>query len=482
MSLLGSLTNSPLVGVQRPRIENIPPGESLGDLAVRFSRFCGLSLDPWQEYVIVNSLRESMPGRWSAPQVGLVVPRQQGKGSILEARELFGLFQLPEERLIIHSAHLFKTAQEAFLRLMHWIETNPELEKRVKKVTTAHGSEGIELKDGSRIRFMARSGGSGRGFSADCIVLDEAYDLSENEMAAMLPTMAAKSMTGNPQMIYTSSAGMPESVVLEQVRRRGVEGDPRLAYFEWSAPDDADPDDVEAVRMANPGLGIRMSYEHVLNERAALGEEEFKRERLGIWAKLGGESFIPSDKWAKAVTPPDDFAKATEGLRVAFSVDVPPERDRATIGAAWVDDDGVVYVEEVDALDDLTMLPDALATLQGLHHPVTTVIDAGGAAAVLLKDLRRAKVKLTQIQARAYGQACGAFYDSVAQGKLRHPGQDKMNRAVDAARQTMMGETLWKWSRKDVEADISPLVAVTLAVHGVNSRNKVSSKRRVVVA
>jgi hypothetical protein len=67
-------------------------------------------LDPWQRFVLDRALGESKDGKWSAFEVGLVVPRQNGKGSILEARELAGLF-LFDERLILHSAHEFETAR-----------------------------------------------------------------------------------------------------------------------------------------------------------------------------------------------------------------------------------------------------------------------------------------------------------------------------------------------------------------------------------
>jgi hypothetical protein len=115
-------------------------------------------------------------GRWSSFEVGLSVARQNGKGSILEARELAGLF-LPEvhERLLTHTAHEFKTAQEHFIRLATLVEGLPPKYRRlVKHVYEANGSEAIEMRDGRRLRFLARSGGSGRGFSGDLVVLDEA--------------------------------------------------------------------------------------------------------------------------------------------------------------------------------------------------------------------------------------------------------------------------------------------------------------------
>jgi hypothetical protein len=98
--------------------------------------------------ILRHSLGERPDGKWAAFEVGLNVPRQNGKGSILEARELAGLFLLGE-RLIIHSAHEFATSLEAFQRLLALIEGTPDLSRRVKRVSRAHGEEGIELTNGS---------------------------------------------------------------------------------------------------------------------------------------------------------------------------------------------------------------------------------------------------------------------------------------------------------------------------------------------
>ena len=189
------------------------------------------------------------PPKWSAFEVGLVTPRQNGKNGILEARELAGLF-LFGERLILHSAHEFKTAQEAFRRVMFLVENNDDLRKRVARVRTSHGEEGIELRDGARLRFIARSTGSGRGFSADCVILDESYALSSEAMGALLPTLSA---LPNPQVWYTSSAGKRDSTQLMMIRDRGrAGGDPGLAYFEWSAPLNARPTTLRRGRLLIP--------------------------------------------------------------------------------------------------------------------------------------------------------------------------------------------------------------------------------------
>ena len=62
--------------------------------------------------------------------------------------------------------------------------------------------------------------------------------------------------------------------------------------------------------------------------------------------------------------------------------------------------------------------------------------------------------------------ACGAFLDKVDEDRFRHTGQVELNMAVDAARRRKVGDA-WAWHRRDTSVDISPLVALTLAVHGL---------------
>jgi hypothetical protein len=102
------------MGVQVPRLWSVPRSVgSRGREAVEFAASVGLILDPWQAFVLEQGLGVGEDGKWSAFEIGLCVPRQNGKGGVIEALELAGLF-LFGERLIIHSAHEFATSLEAF--------------------------------------------------------------------------------------------------------------------------------------------------------------------------------------------------------------------------------------------------------------------------------------------------------------------------------------------------------------------------------
>ena len=107
-------------------------------------------------------------------------------------RELFGIVQLGEK--FLHTAHEVKTARKAFLRLASFFENTrkwPELADLVKDIRRTNGQEAIVLTNGGSVEFVARSKGSGRGFTVDVLVCDEAQELSDDALEALMPTTSA---------------------------------------------------------------------------------------------------------------------------------------------------------------------------------------------------------------------------------------------------------------------------------------------------
>lgn len=453
-----TLPTAAVAGSQRPRVSSVSAfSSSAGAEAAELAASAGLVLDDWQRFALEASLAERPDGRWASFEVGLVVARQNGKGAVLEARELAGLF-LFGEQLILHSAHEFKTAQEAFRRVLSLIEATDDLRKRVMRVRTSHGEEGIELTTGARLRFVARSTGSGRGFSGDCVILDESYRLPPEAIGALLPTLSARP---NPQLWYASSAGHADSEVLRSVRDRGVRGgDPHLCYLEWSADPRLAADDPVAWAQANPALGIRISAEHVERELAAMPEAEFARERLGIWDEArGADSALDFEAWTALH---DSMSRAVDP--VCFGVDVSPD-GAGSIAVTSERPDGGVHVEVVEHRPGTQWLPERLLELRRRWSPRSIVLDAGAPAGALLPELDRLGVPVAKVAGREVAQAAVAFASLVAEGRLRHLDQPDLNAAVAAAKRRTVGD-LWAFGRRGSFVDISPLVAAALAAWG----------------
>lgn len=475
----------PLTGAQKPRIDvtptNISPlyAYTRADLAVDLAELAGLVLDPWQEHVLRGACATDDLGKWAAKNVGLIVPRQNGKGSVLEARELAGLFLFGED--IVHTAQLFSTAQEHQRRMESLIRGCDYLVESVvgykgdphgKMTGIKVGNSGLSFtvspdssagKREARMLFKARSNDSIRGHTFDLLVFDEAYNLPNEVEAAARPALSAKTVVGNPQVWYTSSAGFPHSYVLSRVRDRALSGDPGdLAFFEWSAPDGADPADPAMWAMANPALGRRISAEWVADERRAMGAEEFNRERLGIWSKVGGESAIPADFWEQCR---DEDSEA--GLDLAFGVDVTPLSDIASVAAASWRDDGTVHIEVIDHKGGTGWVPARMDELKKAWSPEAMVYTLAGQAGRVVGGSPALQRQMWGLTGREYDRACGAFYDAIASGKIRHLGDPILDEAAQACRRSKGMSDLWHWARADTGADISPLVAASLAYYGL---------------
>jgi hypothetical protein len=420
-----------------------------------------LHLDDWQHQVSLATLRLTEAGKWASPLGVVSVPRQNGKNGWIEARELAGLLIFGEQ-LIIHSAHEVKTALEAFRRVRSYFDNYDDLRKRVKAIHTGAGREQIELLTGQRLRFMARSKSSGRGFSPDALILDEAQELPEATFAAILPATSARP---NPQIVLLGTPPGPtnDGEVFKRLRLAALGGDPRTALAEWSADPELDPDDWLAVAQANPALGIRIDYDVPERERASLSEDDYRRERLGVWDTDEKVGVIPADVWATLASD-----QPTSARDVSIAIDAAPDRSTASVAlAGWRDVDDRPQVEVIRQAGGVAWVADYVAGVVSRQRVRAVVVDSVGPAASLIEPLRARGVLVTTTSASQVAQACGAFYDAAMADGLRHIDQPQLTTALAAARKRNLGDA-WAWHRKDT-TDISPLVASTLALWGLTS-------------
>jgi hypothetical protein len=437
---------------------------------------CGIVLDDWQRWVVELALAERADGRWAAFEVGIVCPRQNGKNFILEVIQIACIYLFGDETLV-HSAHKFDTSVEHFNRLKWLFENTPELSDLLlpsdQSFVTSNGKEHIRFRTGQRILFKARYRGSGRGFVGDKIFLDEAYDLPAQPMGAMIPTLSTRPMA---QVYYTSSAPHEDSTVLHAVRKRAEQGelDDRLFYVEWGNTADADENDFEAIRRANPGLGAgHISEDYIRQEiRTFSGDpgliEEHRRERLGIPSPLLGSDElrpISLEQWARLKSdddPPDDAT-------VRLALDAPPDRRSATFSVAGLRDDGLLFVgvrEHLPTGKDMAPIKDRVVT-QALYysrgHGTPLILPPGSPAKAWKADLEAAGVELDEQTPAEYAEACGRMIDAVADGSLRHRDNPMMNAAVAGLESRATGD-VESWSRRNSSSNIAPFVAATCAL------------------
>lgn len=470
---MSSPSGSVLASNQRPRLHVAPAAsETFGDLAAAFASDYGLTPDPWQQLVLDDWLAEH-GGRYAALTCGLSCSRQNGKNGILEVRELFGMVGRGEK--ILHTAHEVKTARKAFKRLLHFFGRKvddpgakfPELNALVTELRQVNGQEAIFLSNGGSVEIVARSQGSGRGFTVDVLVMDEAQDLSDDDLEALMPTTSSAPL-GNPQWIFTGTPPGPRAAgeVFTRARAEALSGSSaRLCWHEWSVDaadiSEIDVDDRELWFATNPALGHRLMLDVIEGERARFSPDGFARERLGWW-KPGGQGHV--------IDPAVWFAMADPTSRpldpVTFAVDVTPDRASASVAVSARRADGLIHTEVVDSRPGTGWVVDRIVGLTRTWR--------AGPVRVLSKepvalDLEQRGVDVKYVAPGEYAQACAGLVDLVAQSGLRWTGApetvEKLTTAISAARKKAQGDA-FTWARKDL-TDISPLVAVTLATHGV---------------
>ena len=468
------------LGLQEPTILHLPPdvvslaaAEEAIELADSYGVCNGFPLSESQRITLRGALGERADKSWAATRVADFGPRQgTGKNDKIAARELAGLV-LFGEQLIIHTAHEFPTANESFLRLVAVFENWDVLRRKVARIRYANGEQGIEFLSGQRLKYRARTGGSGRGFAqADLIVYDEAQHLSREHIAASGPAKLAKR---NAQTWYAGSGGLTTSVVAWGLRRAALLGTGgRLAYTEATAEVVSvvgteiqtlapRPDDLEAWYRAMPGLGDWVTEESMQALYDDLGPELFAREGLCVWDPEpgGGDQIIPADLWSAAGR--DGVKPATP---VAYAVDVAPD---GKWGSVAVSDGETVIVTDnkpgtdwiVDALVDLT------AAVKG---PV--FLDPRSDTNALLLPLAAAGIDAVEVKSSEHAEACGGLLAAVLSGKLIHARHSALDAAVRGATRRPYGDA-WAWNRRKSDVDISPLVAVTLARWGALTASEV---------
>ena len=455
--------------MQEPRVRVAPRWRaSEGEDACFLSQSYGLTADEWQSLVVDDVLAVRVDGRWSASRVGLSVPRQNGKNAVLEIVELYKIVVLG--RKVLHTAHEVKTARKAFLRLCGFFENArewPELAAMVKDIRRTNGREAITLTNGGSVEFIARSKGSGRGFTVDDLVMDEAQELDDFVYAALLPTISA-APSGNPQQIICGTPPGPrdQGEVFTRLRKDALGGRAqRTLWLEWSFDPDSDPDDRSQWAQANPALGVRLDAQVIEDERAAMDDATFVRERGGVWATDGTRKVIADHVWSALFDP-----HSAPVDRLALSVDVTPEGTSTSVCVAGRRADGAWHVELIEQRLGTDWVSGRVAEVIDRHGFGAVVVDGASPALALVEEIRGRGVQVTVTGPRDMGAACGSFYRLVLEGGVRHVGQPQLALAVSVARKRAIGtEGLWGWGRSVSGADITPTVAATLALWGAMS-------------
>lgn len=455
-------------GNQEPRIGIEPDRDfTFGEHAVELCASYGLEFDPWQEMVLCSWLGVDRYDMYVATRAALSLARQNGKNTVLEGRELFGLLVVGEQ--FLHSAHQVKTCRKGFLRLADYFEdrgSHPELTDAVSDIRYANGQEGIFFKNGANIEFIARSKSSGRGFTKDVVIADEAQEMTDEQLSALMFTISAAPL-GNPQIIFTFTPPPPytRGEVVRRIREDALSGkSERLAYHEWSVEEVGDVTDISRAYDTNPALGIRISERSVRDECSSQSPELFAIDRLGWWTSASADRILGAGEWESLLTDkPAMRGKTVYGIK--FTAD----GAYVSVAAAVRPERGLPHVELVhyEPMSGGTAWLARWLTERKSRIALVVIDGRTGPAGSLIEKLLQGGFPKRGIKTTSHTEVATAasfFLDAVREKALTHIGQDPLDRAATGARKRPIGDG-WGWGG-DGDVDSSPVEAASLAHWG----------------
>jgi phage terminase large subunit-like protein len=394
-------------------------------------------------------------------QVGVTVPRRSGKTTLFLAVQVDRSLGWGRRQRTLYTAQDRNNSRAKWEEQTALLRDSP-LGGLIKVRLRLGGEQTLWTLTSSTVEITASGESSGHGFDLDLGMIDEAWAQRDTRLIqAFRPAMMARPAA---QLWWASTMGTDESMLMNELvddgRARVEAGQTGgVAYFEWSAGDDDDPDDPATWWRCMPALGHTVTEDVIRADHASLDPAEFARAYLNRRSP-GGRPVIAPATWAAC----RESRSQARGL-VCFALDVTPDRSAASIAVSGQRPDQRRHIEVVEHRPGTEWVPERLYELQRRWAPLPTVVDPGGPAGSLLIDLEAKGVATETMSAREYAQSCGQLFDAVSEGAVAHLDQPVLNAAVISARKRVIGDA-WAWARKS-GGDISPLVAVTLAHWGL---------------
>lgn len=429
---------------------------------------------PWQQLVADVATEEHPDGRPVYSQVTVQVPRQCGKTTLLLALQVHRALMYGGPQAIAYTAQTGMDARQKLMRDQVPMIEASSIRSAIRRIYRANGTEAVIFRNGSRIDPLPNTPSAGHGRTLDQAIIDEArFDADDTREAALLPAMVTRP---NSQLFVISTAGDATSVYF----RKKVEDGRRIvadklqqgrAYFEWSYDGD-DIDNPEVWAKTIPALGYTITEDAIRSRletaRAEDKENTFRQEYLCQWTVIES-SAIPERFLARVL----DAGVAPSG-RISFGIDVALDRSSAAICVA----DETGRVELIDARDGVSWVVDRALDLYR-RHKAPLVVDGYSPANSLVDRLEAGGIPVVRYSARDMTAAVGALYDAILEENVKIRSSAHLEAALRSAKKKPIAAG-WLWSRTDIDVDISPLFAATLAYYHATNRRAPETKRSAI--
>lgn len=487
-----------------PPLRDLNEQTSLGFAAIKYAKtVLGKTLYPWQEWALIHALEivGDIYGEWSFRfrTIIIMVSRQNGKTVLSEVIASFFLNVLGVESVFGTSLSLDK-AEEVWEAVINDQESIPELNADVARVSRTNGNKRLILTGNRQYKVGAPTRRAGRGDSNDLVMLDELREHRDWE------TWSAAAMSTNAKpngvILCFSNAGDPDSIVLRQLRSTAISlidgtdavdlgGDvdgETLALFEWSSPDGAETNDMEALAQANPALGYGYLTERALvANRATSPENKFRAECMCQQVETILPQPFPDGAWEAGVDETSEIAVESE---LTYGIDLSANRTWTSISVAGQREDGNYHIEVVARRVGTEWAVDWFRA-RAQRAPMRLAFQSRGAPVTGLAEQICTIDGITRIPIEAGDLTAGwgRFWDAVAAGappkdgetprggmRIYHLPQPVLDTPAKTCQLKPIGAGVEVPDRSKSPDDISPLFSCFVAFAGATKLEQPDKK------
>ena len=257
----------------------LTPATSRGFEVVAFAwDVLGVALLPWQRWWLIHAFelsieRHPITGRRRLRFRTLLtlVARQQGKSWLLRIVALWALY-VRRVGMVLGAAQSLDIARETWLLAVDLARSAPECAAEIPAVggvRMTNGEQCLTVSHGGRYRITAATRGAGRGLTVDVLLLDELREHRDWLAWAAL----SKTTLARPDALIcaVSNAGDDQSVVLNDLRARGIEAISRCRAEPIIGHEPLEPAGSDGASLADPSGGLFLA-EYSAPEGCALDD------------------------------------------------------------------------------------------------------------------------------------------------------------------------------------------------------------------
>jgi len=330
-----------------------------------------------------------------------------------------------------------------------------------------------ELRTGLRetvLQIVPSEGGRAHGWERPTLMIgDEVWTWAEREptLLGAMQTSLIKSADAKLVLISTAAAVLDSqlgrirsrALALPSITRDGARLDARgngLRWIEWSLPEDGDPDDMAAIKAANPAPWV--SADALRQQRQRVTEPEFLQFHACRWG-VGEGAWLPPGSWAACLGDCE-----APGEDVFLGIDIGGSRDASALIGVTAD----LRVVEIhifggdEAVLRITETVEKIAQRRRIREAVYDPWRYQAEALRLERDHGLTLVQFPQSHSRMVVASEG-LHRAVVEGSLTHPGHPELDRHVHSAitKTTPRG---WRLDKNRRDAQIDAVIALCMAV------------------